>query len=265
MGYRIFMRCLSQVLRNWLAALKLSWVWCLVAFAMLLVLVAGRLGIGFSWNDTALATKILLAVIAIVLLVVGFAFVAIGWHRYVLREEAIGGFFVVRSGWPARTYILRWLRIIFIIFLFAIPIAVGAELVSGIFERMFGYSEYGRIALWMAPVWAFVAQTVSNWAILRIGLGLPAIAVDGDISVSESFRITQVYAGQLVVTAMLIALLGFVPDLLMAATDFAPPDMAWPSVIVVTIVGLAFYWIGGFAAIGILTVLYGHLVEKRPI
>ncbi len=280
MGFKIFKLCLWQLWIGKWVAVRLSWFWLLVVtafvlliFAPLIVSVIDGSAVGSDASKTAKSAApqagsnygpTLFLLVPMVMLVTVFAAstVAIGWHRYVLREEQPATFLVWRQGWPVFRYFWGWVKITLLLF----PVVFLALAVV-----MFTMSIIGPIA---SPVFVFLVLglialalgTLVFWCVLRLGLILPALAVGKPMRLRDSFQLTGPASSELLVTAVLLALLFSVPDMVFGLLDtvllpaYAP---IWiPSRFIVT---CCFQWVTFFVGFGILTVLYGHLEEGRAI
>lgn len=264
MGYRIFMRCLGQVLRNWLAALKLSWLWMVILalawVGFIAVSVASKQSAPDGGNVGFIAGVLLLIVLALL----AFATIAVGWHRYVLREEQIGWFIFLKSDWPIGPYIWKSLKITLVI---VIPASIIAFLVGMFSYMLLGVSEEASLNL-TAQVVLFLVNTLLSvgitWIFYRIGVGLPAAALgESKMSILDSLRITRDMGEAIFVAAFMSVVLNLLPQLLVLLVD-AAFGLTWlTGLAALTVIPVGF--ISAFVGIGILTVLYGHLVEGRPV
>ena len=267
MGFRIFALCLRQVFINWKVALRLSWFWLLLFFAMVVAL-AGTIAVEMQADPQNLAGPGLLFLLLLIAFVfigaVGFSAIAIGWHRWVLRDEEPDRFFVVRQGWPILAYVWRALVIgIIAVLCLLLPFALYTMIFTA---AMTGDAADAPVRVGLAStVFGLLLGTLATWIVLRIGLVLPAVAVGEQLTFGESFRQTAPIAGPLAVTALCVTVFQAIPTLL----DLLTGGMAGPSspvLAVVTMAALAvFSWINFFVSFGILTVAYGHTVEGRPI
>lgn len=270
MGFRIFSLCLRQLYINWLVAVRLSWFWIVIMLLAvgLMAVVSGNMMVAATSGESVGGAGLMLFLVGLGLFLVfliAFATIAIGWHRWVLRDDEPDRFYVLRSDWSIGAYILRSLLIGLITLLIIGPVyftfmltfagnIVGADgtpqITSGFLARLL--------------VVSVIVGTIGTWIVLRIGLILPAIAVGERMTIGESFRETSKIAGPLVVTALCVVLFQSIPSILdMAATSIIGNNTVLETI--ATIVNLIFSWISFFISFGILTVVYGHVVEDRPI
>jgi len=244
MGYRIFELCLMQVWRNKWIALRMSWFWFLTALACAFLMGMARALTGGPGALVLIASLVFIAVILI-----GVTAIAVCWHRYVLLEETPDQPYLLRPGLPIGKYLWNSLRLGFVLILIAVlPLFVFFS----VQQSVSGPANY---------IISLAVGVFSTWLFLRIGLILPAVAVDEQMSIRDSFRLTGPLSGQLVTTALLLVFLQSVPGILEAAGKAVGVDLAVPLVPV----HVLFFWTNLFVGVGVLTVLYGHLCEGRSI
>lgn len=244
MGYRIFELCLMQVWRNKWVAARISWFWFLIVFVCGILMGVARVTSGVQGAQVLLAS-----VVMITATLLGVTAIAVCWHRYVLLEETPDQPHLLRPGLPIGRYLWNSLRLGFVLFLVAfLPLFVffSAQ------ESLSGLGNY---------IVSLAVGTFSTWLFLRVGLILPAVAVDKHVSIRESFRLTTPLSGQLVVTALLLVLLQSAPGIVEAGGKAVGVDLSVPLIPV----HVLFFWTNLFVGIGVLTVLYGHLCDGRPI
>lgn len=268
MGYRIFMRCLSQVLRNWLAALKLSWFWMIVLLGVLsaasiAILASAQTALNRDTASSGIGMLVAVVVLVFILAVLGGSTIAVGWHRYVLREERIGWFVFLKREWPTGKYIWKTVRI-------GIILLIPGILFSYMLSSLVGSALQFGVDLATSVLFSsFVLlinlgiSSVMTWLFFRLGVGLPAIAVGKSLSLLESFELTRGYSGSIFVASVLAIGLNFVPTVLTLIANAMFGESALTDIVALSGIPVAF--ISFFVSVGILTVLYGHLVEGRPV
>ncbi|MCP4318985.1 MAG: hypothetical protein GY789_24080 [Hyphomicrobiales bacterium] len=176
-----------------------------------------------SVTDTAFSTTVpesvlllfVTTVAGIVIALVCGAAVAIGWHRYVLREEIPDRFYVLRREWPVMKYIWRGVMIGCLSAIIAWSlILLALSLLSPDFTELADPStlQLGDFAPSLIAMLAI--GILMTWAVLHIGLILPATAVGQSMSMAESFRLARAFSGQLLITAILLVLFGSIPSVI---------------------------------------------------
>lgn len=274
-GYQVFALCIRQVLNNWRMTLRISWFWLLLIAAAGILHTAAAAGLGSALaGSTPSSPPILISLLSIawfVLIVFGFCTVAIAWHRYVLRNEIPSTFYVLQRGWSIGGYFWKTVKIALIFFaLFFVFVGLPIWLLG--FPAVFGFLGLTDVGTVPAPgslillfAVSIAYSTIGVWIFLRLGTCLPAIAVGNRMTLAESFRLTRPFARQLFTTAILISLFQAIPSVVQSFATVAFGSEVVVLNIVVVVMALVFSWINTFVGIGVLTVIYGHLAENRPI
>ncbi len=274
MGYRIFVLCLRQVLLNIKVAFQLSWMWIAI---FMFILLSGYIFAGVFASSSSgggfLITTFIFTLIFVVVLLFFVISAAVGWHRYVLLEEAPPIFKLVSDNWPIGSYLWKSIKIGLLVALIFVPLAYFfyGNLIS--FARSIAnpVTNFGLFAFVFTAIFIPI-NILGMWLFLRLGLSLPAVAVGKRMSLVESFEITSGYGIQLLVTATLLAIFNNLPELVfgpviqfvMGGGASALQQMLG-LYSVIQIFSIIFDWVAFFVGVGILTVLYGHLCEERPI
>jgi hypothetical protein len=179
----------------------------------------------------------------------GYALLAILWHRHVLlngpeRDGIRPGTGVVLG------YIWRAILVGLVQFLVAIPIGLVLALMGG---------AAGAGGLSPTLVLAGVlAGILFLWVALRLGVVLPAAALGITMPLAEGWRVTAPLANTLWGVAALLAVLNALISLGAGLLLPAAPGVR-------LVVESAIYLAEGLVFISVLTTLYGHLVEGRPL
>ena len=262
MGFRVFLLCLRQVINNAWIAFRLSGLWIALAvgYIVLLVLISVALMEGDqSWLGTILMVVLVLTAAPITVLAI--CSIAVGWHRFILLDETPDRFVLMMRNWPIGSYFLTGLKIFALFFLIMFPLLF---LSTGVFAVTVGPGGAPSITtLIFAFLLLLAVNTVLMWLVLRVGLSLPAAALGNRMGLRQSFKATKPLSGALVITAICIMALNIVPTLL---SDFgALGENSELVALILLPIHLFLGWLSFFVGFGILTVLYGHLIEGRPI
>lgn len=198
--------------------------------------------------DGSSALTLLLLTIAAV---VGYALMAILWHRHVLLngtgvDSTLAAGTSVIGGYLWRAFIVGAVQ-----FLIAIPIAIVVAILGGV-----GAALTGGVALLF--VLGVLAGVIFVWLALRLSVVLPAAALGNSMRVGESWEATAQISRALWGLAALLALINASVSLISAAIV---PDGLALSMAVQTVI----FILEGLVFISVLTTLYGHLVEGRPL
>lgn len=270
MGYKIFVLCLRQLRNNIGVAFQLCWFWALVYIAIVVVFVFTSF---LTSPDLAKPTAPPIAMIPFVIIIVvvtfvSFSTIAIGWHRLVLREETPNSFYVLRPEWPIGSYFWNTIKITFAILIMMIPILFIilyplSTVINpwGVVDNNSGFS---KVFLFQIAI-QLIFGVVGTWLFLRIGTVLPALAVKKRMTLRESFQLTSSISGELVITAFWVVLLQIAPLLIQFLLAPIAGSESLLLIGVMLVANIVFAFISFFVGFGVLTVVYGHLAENKPI
>ncbi len=232
-----------------------------IAPALLLVMLSAVVGaimlpdalIAFQVNpqdfDLPSASSMLLLMGLGIIGLIGYALMAILWHRHVLLNGAeehanLSPSAAVLGGYIWRAFILALVQI-----LIALPIA----LVMILFLSL-----GGGIIPGFSMVIGVLAGVLFIWFALRLSVILPAAALGKSLRISESWQVTAPIADTLWGLALLLAVLNMVASLVVGVIT---PNSIGAAMIAQTVL----YVIDGLVFVSVLTTLYGHLLEGRPL
>ncbi|SDH34690.1 hypothetical protein [Alloyangia pacifica] len=242
-GWRIFLHSLRMVIDNIGTALRVSLVLYLVQVASQ---IATYLHPSETGPDGMPVTMIGVPALALmVLAVLASLWIAVAWHRFVLTGEEPRGWLPQWHGGEILGYFGRSILIALVIFLgmmlSAIPVAlVGAAVPA------------------LAPVLVFGLVGLGGYLFFRLGLILPASALGEKLTLKQAWRATSDDDGAVVTLALLVIGGSLLVELPALIDDSAGS-------IVNLVYGLVINWFATMIGISVLTSLYGHFVEKRPI
>jgi hypothetical protein len=265
MGWKIVRHSFVLLFRNLGDALRISVGPYLVALLLMLAIGAAVgvppamvFGVGANPQDAAgliSGAGVALFVVAtwVILLAVS-AWVAVSWHRFVLLEE-YPGLLPAWSGRPILPYVLRTLLLIVILVLAMIPLSFVIGLLA---FPIVGSAdpESSRFAAGILLI-ALVSSAIIYWLWMRLALILPATAVERDMSLGESWRATAPAAGAILVAIVILAGVSIGASFVL--------DRLFPGGLVGGVLGLIVTWISLMVGISVMTTLYGHLIERRPL
>lgn len=186
---------------------------------------------------------------------------AVRWHRYALLGER-AGFAKLASIWRnIASYLLLSIGLMIFVFIILILPAMA-------YVFMFDLPVVGRMLLrvpFIQPAFLIVLSIFAVWLMLRLGLVLPAIAIGDERKMAESWHQTRPAAFTLVVVAVAFILITWAPSILMIAlvTVFGPAALSVP--MVTTPILMVLHLAGFLVGVSILTTLYGHYAEGRPL
>ncbi|GLS86314.1 hypothetical protein GCM10010873_12880 [Cypionkella aquatica] len=247
-GVQIFSHSLRQVMDNLGPALKVSGVLYLVQ-----VVVTGALGyalssVGVGGMSGGLGLG---AVLVLVISLITGIWIAVAWHRYVLLGEVPAGFVPPFMGERMGQYFIKSLLIGLVLMVLG---AILGMIVGLLFGRlvMAGGVFVGIVLM------AGMVQVPMVFLGLRLAAALPGTALDQKPDLLAGWRATEGDWRSLVQLAVIMTLALVVVNLISFFVFGGYGVMAtlwqviagWP----VMMVGLS-----------ILTTLYGHYIERRPL
>ena len=247
-GWQIFRHSFNLVIANLEQALKLSLVLYLVQSAFTIY---GFLNpaetLDLEGTDFPVIapgdvfTNLVLGIMAIV----ASLWIAVAWHRYALSGEMSRGWLPTFHGTEVMAYLGRSLLIavliVFAVVVASIPIgliAVGMPGVGGVIST-------GLIGL-------------AAYLFFRLGVMLPAAALGEKLKLSEAWEATKGESDTIIVLALIVV----GASVLIQLPSFFNDD---PSSIINLVYSLVVNWFATIIGISVLTTLYGHFVENRPI
>lgn len=187
----------------------------------------------------------LLAILFIgVVMLFTFSWIAVAWHRFVLLEEYPGYVPAVtdRPIWP---YVWRTLGLGLLMFM----VMTFLSIIVGMILPLTGEGAVGVVALFIG--------TALTYFWLRSALILPAIAVGEELKLRDAWTVSGPSSGAIFGVALILVGLNLMVGMVQQTLI--------PSGAVAVIVSLAVGWMTLMLGSSILTTLYGHLVQNRPL
>ena len=263
LGWLLFKRAVTLLTDNLGAALRVS----LVPYALLAVatavlgeplsnlqlpnpddLTAPGSGAPEGGGAAEIQGNLLAAMGGALVYVLVYLWVAVAWHRFALLEEVPNG--PVPPLHPKR--LMNYLVSSIVIGLFTLAAVFLANIVLGtLLLPLVGSA--GVLPALFAATSFFVGMIV----FYRLAPVLPARAVDAPMSYGDAMRATSGHVRTIVILALLSAGLSFVLQL--------PVAVEGTRGVVTVVYEFVVGWIGLMLGAGVLTTLYGHLVEGRPL
>lgn len=252
MAWQLVRHAFAMILGNLGQALKVSLIpYGILVVAMVFILAV--VGMPLS-NDVPLdavsfspmSLILILALFAFAIFV--FGWVAVSWHRFILKEEyttlvpAVSG----RPIWP---YIRRSMWLGLIVFLVAIPVLFVTSMIAVPFVG-------GSL---IVPVIAFLAgATIVAFFWMRWAIALPAAAIGEDMTLSQAWSITAPMSKTILGVALILMAINVIPAFLLSGFYAVAPIIGF-------VIDLILQWLTVMLGLSILTTLYGHLVEGRSL
>ena len=250
LGWKLFARAVRLILDHLDAALRLSLLPYLLVAAATLWLglsfpdLVGQSG--FDPADPPPAGFVMGQLLVLLLNTVVTLWIAVGWHRFVLLAEAPQGWLPALRGSEMLGYFGRSILIglLIVAVIFAVSLML-ATLIVPIAPGLAG------------PVIGSAALFVGMILFYRLAVVLPAGAIGRSMTFGEAWTATAGHTGTVVVLALLTV--GF--TLLLQVPTLLDGTGGLVTLVYQVVIG----WIGLMLGVGVLTALYGHLVEGRPV
>jgi len=244
LGWNIFTKAIRLVIDNLNDALRISAVLYFVP-AILVAAITYAMVPAAATNAGALANFAGPGALLGIVQLVAFLWVAVAWHRFVLLDERPAGW-LPRFNGPR---MLAYFGYSLLLGLIAIPFLI----VGGLITAMLGFGGIPLMALGGLVVLA-VALVVGY----RLALILPASSIEKPLKLGQAWEVTSGASGTIIALAVISAVAAVVIDL---------PALVFigPLSIIGVIWRLAVGWLELMVGISILTTLFGHFVEHRPV
>ncbi|WEK03033.1 MAG: hypothetical protein P0Y65_12540 [Candidatus Devosia phytovorans] len=238
MGFRIFLHSLRLVFTQLGDALRVSGLLYLVAtvisfgtfFVFPPTVVEGRLVPSWQWIPATLMVGIL------------YMWIAIGWHRFVLRDETTNALVPGFRGDRILAYFGRGVQ-------------VGLLMLVGLLVIMLFIGISGGNPIIMV-IGLLVGLSITLLVTYRLAPLFPAAALGEPGGVGQAWAATRGATWDLLLLAIICAVATFVVDLPLEILRGDVLVIAWS-----TVTG----WIKLMVGVSILTAIYGVYVEKRDI
>ncbi|MBW4707820.1 hypothetical protein KX928_08490 [Roseobacter sp. YSTF-M11] len=209
---------------------------------------------GLDATDLAVpsVTNPLLFICALVIGAFGIIAFAVLWHRHALLTDDARAEVMRPSAGVFGQYLLGAIIIFGITFVASIPGGFVIGLLAAIFPQTASASYLIGVALG-AMLGIFL-----SWIALRVSLILPAAAIGQKLKLSESWRATGTISRDVFWTAVLLGVLNFVIAELSGGIAAMLPGLS-------IAVGSIQIVIQSLIYVSVLSTLYGHLIQGRPL
>lgn len=252
---RLFAHSIRQVFGNLGAAVRISGVLYLIQWVVTLVLgmTAAKDIQPVSGDQAAMAAALKglfgPALLALTVLLFTDFWVAVAWHRYVLKEEMSRGILPLFVGRRILGY-------------FGTALAIGGMLIvpALLISTLVGGTIRGALGTSFLPtlVSQVLSQTLLGAFAFRMSAVLAGVALEPGHKLSEAWQATE---GE-TVTFLELA---FYCALALAAADIAGSTLFSGVLVLQIAYNFVAQWVITMVGISILTTLYGHYVQKRPL
>ncbi|GGA99816.1 hypothetical protein [Allosediminivita pacifica] len=248
-GWQIFVHSVRLIVNNLGDALRVSALLYLVqvahqiyAFAYLPARPTG--GEGLSPEEIGASGQGGMALLLFLAFIVSSLWIAVGWHRFVLEEEYPRGWIPQWHGGAMLSYLWRSILVF---------LAVGALM----FVALFVIAMVALVSPALIAVFGLGIVGLGSYLFFRLGVTLPATAVGHKLSLRESWKATRDRDGAIVI----LAFITIAATALIQLPNFAGEPRSLLTLVYTLVTG----WIATMVGISVLTTLYGHYVQGRPI
>jgi hypothetical protein len=262
-GLNILVHSIRLLFRNFAPALRISFV-VLAVISALNVTLTKQMFAGMEAMDPANlellnGPKFPWAIWTITILasVVGYLWVAVAWHRFILLEENPGAFLPHFNGAQMFAYFVKGILVGLILIALMIPMILLMSIMVGTMGGVLLYALFVP-ALFTIP---------ATFIVYRLGMVLPAAAIGKKMTFSQSWVATKPHSGAILVLTIVVALVylafGFLS--LTFGMNAASVILSGGSVTLFTVVNALVNWVSVMVGVSILTTLYGTTVEGREL
>lgn len=183
-----------------------------------------------------------------ILYLVAFLWLAVAWHRYILLDEMPTGLLPEFNG----SRMLSYFGYSLLIGLVLIGLAIVMGIVTGIVGAV-----VGQLAIVIVLVF-YVLMLIASY---RLSPMLPAAAVGKPMKINEAWQATSGANGPIVVLAIVSVIAAIVISLPAIGLTYLGGFFAFLGLLWSLVVG----WITMVVGVSLLTTIYGHYVEGRPL
>lgn len=254
MSWQIFIHSICQLFGNLGGALQVSGILTLAQVAIMLtigreLLLDDRAREILIRNGTMPWGRFLVSAF---LVSAFWLWIVVGWHRYILLNERPGLLPALRID-----RMLGYFGKALLIGLILLPLALVLLLVAGLIAEPMLTSGKGPLTV-MFVTWLIVYVPLVTFG-LRLSTALPGVALDSGVPVFSGWDATQGVTLTILGVAVIVAV--FSAGLEYIASALILNLSSFPGLLVSVIQ----QWIVGLLGVSILTTLYGHYVENRPL
>lgn len=245
-GFNILDHSIQMIFRNFGSIVKLA----LMPTIILIAVFAGFFTLleGASFGEGVSAELVLFSFAAVIIAIACMLWIIVGWHRFVLLEEYPNGWGAPFRAGRILSYAAHSLWVSFIL---SICLAVPLFL---ILPMVFQTGNFPNISL-LSNVVSFVGTMI----FLRLSVILPSAAIGKSIGIGAAWRATKGSMGALAVITAAVFAANFVASNVQTVAEYGDPPFYVEILHIVVDVAVA------LLGISIITTLYGHYVEGRPI
>lgn len=178
------------------------------------------------------------------ILLVCYAWAAVGWHRYVLLEEYPGGIAAQWNGGAIASYVWAIIRLGLAFLAVMIVMVIVLSMVAPLLFENPGFAIFLNFSFSIALTWLGA----------RLGLILPASALGGYMKLGESWAFTKPAASAILLPILIVPIAFSVVNFVLLLLP-----------IIGFVLLLVSIWLQMLVNLALMTTLYGNLVEGRQL
>lgn len=246
-AWQIFVHSIRQVFGNLPEALQISGLIYLAQMAASIAMGAAPNLMGTPEAEPTPGGALAIFVSALIFLL-STLWIAVAWHRFVLTGERPAGYVPALQGGRVMRYAGR-----------SILIALVVIAMAGVLAIAFGGLYYALVASpEVASLLTVLSVMVPILTVLyRLSAVLPGVALDRAVGFADGWVATTGESG----TILTLAFLSGVASIVMGI----PLSLLAPGSLAALLWEVVAGWIQVMVSASILTTLYGHYIEKRPL
>jgi len=255
-GLTILFHAIGMVTSNLNAALRISAALMALQFVLAILLGVQFLYMGIDTTEMMMSGTYPYGSAGLVLIIqlVSTLWIAVAWHRFILREEQPGTALPPFNGPAILSYVLAGIIFVLVLVAVAVPFGLLAGLIAA---PMMVSGSPGGLTLAGLVLFALVWLPVT-YISYRISPILPSAALQERIPLKEAWYATGTSGAAFVVLAVISVLgvwLANLPVMLLAQI----------SSFLAFLWAFAVQWAVLMIGVSVLTTIYGHYVEKRAL
>ena len=253
MGWLIIKHSFGLVVRNFGQALRVS-VGPLIIASLLVYIAVLSTGFTPAWAATSImlgrlpGSLVAVGLVAALVYLFVATWIAVAWHRFILLEE-------YPTLLPALSVptIMAYIGKSFVIGLLLFLALVPMSLIAGVVMTGLGLAKNALANL----VIGFSLGLILTFIWLRLAMVLPGVAIAKPMTNRDAWNVTKPMSDHIFSAAAILVAINTGVSVL--ADFLIPPGLLYYGVIV------AINWFTMMVGISLLTTIYGHLMEKRPL
>lgn len=251
-GVNIFVHAVLMVFNNLGAAIRISAALMAVQLVLFLALGTGFLITGEDMSERMMRGDYPFfgAFVTFVVMIVTSLWIAVAWHRFVLREETPTGPVPAFNGGAIWSYFVAGVIFVLILIVVAIPFMLLAGVLTA--PLMMGGGQPGLFGLIVFGLLVYLPLAYVGYRISPI---LPSAALQARMPLKEAWYATGTSGVAFVALTLVSVLAGMILN---------SPAGYLPGILGVIWAFLS-NWITVMVGASILTTIYGHYVEGRPL